>query len=88
SKGSVFPDELAIPRSVNGLIMVLFGGIQTIAGPIIGAISFTVLEDQLSRLDYWRAMLGAVILFVVLLAPQGIAGGLQQLAQAVTGRRR
>ena len=29
--------------------------------------------------DYWRAMLGAIILILVLLFPQGIAGGFQQL---------
>jgi len=28
SKGSIFPDEAAIPRSVDALVMVLLGGVQ------------------------------------------------------------
>ncbi len=31
--------------------------------------------------DYWRAMLGAIILILVLLVPQGIAGSIKQLAE-------
>jgi branched-chain amino acid transport system permease protein len=74
SKGSVFPDVLAIPRSIDGLIMVLLGGIQALAGPIVGATAFTLLEDQISRVDYWRLILGLVILAIVVLAPDGLAG--------------
>ncbi|MGH1477374.1 MAG: ABC transporter permease [Geminicoccales bacterium] len=74
SKGSVFPDFLAIPRSIDGLIMVLLGGVQTLAGPIVGATVFTLLEDQISRFDYWRLILGIIILTIVTLAPDGLAG--------------
>ncbi len=74
SKGSVFPDVLAIPRSIDGLIMVLLGGVQTLAGPIVGAAAFTLLEDQIARFDYWRLILGVVILTIVTLAPDGLAG--------------
>lgn len=74
SKGSVFPDFLAIPRSIDGLIMVLLGGVQALAGPIVGAAAFTLLEDQISRFDYWRLILGLVILTIVTLAPDGLAG--------------
>ncbi len=74
SKGSVFPDVLAIPRSIDGLIMVLLGGVQALAGPIVGAAAFTLLEDQIARFDYWRLILGMVILTIVTLAPDGLAG--------------
>ncbi|MGI9417300.1 MAG: ABC transporter permease, partial [Geminicoccaceae bacterium] len=70
----VFPDFLAIPRSIDGLIMVLLGGVQSLAGPIVGAVSFTLLEDQIARFDYWRLILGLVILTIVTLAPDGLAG--------------
>ncbi len=87
SKGSVFPDEMSIPRSVDGLIMVLLGGVQTVAGPVVGAASLTLLEDFISRLDYWRMMLGAVVIAIVVAAPQGIAGAFLQLIPARwTGR--
>ena len=79
SKGSVFPDFLAIPRSIDGLIMVLLGGVQALAGPIVGAAAFTLLEDQISRFDYWRLILGLVILAIVTLAPDGLAGAAARL---------
>lgn len=78
SKGSVFPDEMSIPRSFDALIMVLMGGVQTMAGPIVGGAFFTWLQDQISRLEYWRLVLGLLILALVLLFPQGIAGWLRQ----------
>src|SRR5690606_29104779 len=53
SKGSVFPDVMSIPRSIDGLMMVLLGGIKTLAGPVVGAASFHVLEDQISRFPFW-----------------------------------
>lgn len=82
SKGSISPESLHVSRSVDGLVMVLLGGLQTIVGPVVGAVSFTWLQDTMARsIEYWRAMLGAVILILVLLFPQGIAGFFQQLLE-------
>ncbi len=81
SKGSIFPDELAIPRSVDALVMVLLGGLHSLFGPLLGAGAFVLLEDWISRLDYWRFLLGLVILAIVLLAPDGIAGALRRSAR-------
>ena len=75
SKGSISPDTVSVNRSVDGLVMVLLGGLQTLAGPIVGAVTFTWLQDAVARnTDYWRALLGGVILLLVLVFPQGIAG--------------
>jgi branched-chain amino acid transport system permease protein len=75
SKGSISPDTMAVSRSVDGLVMVLLGGVQTLTGPVIGAGLFTWLQDTIARsTDYWRAMLGATIILIVLAFPQGIAG--------------
>ncbi|RZJ56590.1 MAG: ABC transporter permease, partial [Acidovorax sp.] len=80
SKGSISPETLHVGRSVDGLVMVLLGGIQTLAGPVVGAVTFTWLHDTVARnTDYWRAMLGAIILILVLLFPQGIAGAIKQV---------
>jgi branched-chain amino acid transport system permease protein len=49
SKGSISPETLSVPRSVDGLVMVLLGGVQTLAGPVWGAAHFTWLEDAVSR---------------------------------------
>lgn len=82
SKGSISPDALSVGKSVDGLVMVLLGGVQTLAGPWVGAGLFTWLHDTVARnTDYWRAVLGATMLVLVLLFPQGLAGFGQQLAQ-------
>jgi branched-chain amino acid transport system permease protein len=82
SKGSISPDTLAVPRSVDGLVMVLMGGVQTLTGPVLGAALFTWLQDEIARnTEYWRAILGAAILFIVLAFPQGVAGFVAQTAQ-------
>jgi branched-chain amino acid transport system permease protein len=83
AKGSVFPTYLAIGKSVDALIMVLLGGIGSLSGPIIGAFAFGGLEAELmARLPYWRALLGAVILALVLVAPTGITGLLESWSGA------
>ena len=75
SKGSISPEAISVSRSVDGLVMVMLGGIQTLFGPIAGAAVFTWLQDVIAReTDYWRALLGLVILTLVLLFPAGIAG--------------
>jgi branched-chain amino acid transport system permease protein len=79
SKGSISPETLSVPRSVDGLVMVFLGGVQTLTGPVWGAALFTWLEDAVSRsFAYWRAAVGAVILLLVLAFPQGVAGFLKE----------
>ncbi|WP_075221874.1 ABC transporter permease [Acuticoccus yangtzensis] len=87
SKGSVFPDTLAIGHSVDGLIMVLLGGVQSLLGPLFGAAAFVLIEDWVMRLDHWRAIFGVIILAIVLLAPDGIAGGVGRLLTLLRLRR-
>jgi len=80
SKGSISPDSMAVGKSVDGLVMVLLGGVQTLAGPVVGAVTFTWLQDSVARsTDYWRALLGGIVLLLVLAFPQGIAGFVRQV---------
>jgi branched-chain amino acid transport system permease protein len=80
AKGSISPETIGIGRSIDGLVMVLLGGIQTLTGPIIGAAVFAVLQDTIMRsTEYWRALLGGIILLLVLAFPSGIVGGFIKL---------
>lgn len=89
SKGGVAPDAMAVTKSVDGLVMVLLGGVQTLAGPVVGAAAFTWLHDTVARnTEYWRALLGATMLLLVLLFPQGIAGFAQQLRARIAPKKR
>ena len=79
SKGSISPDSMAVGKSVDGLVMVMLGGLQTLAGPLVGAVSFTWLQDTVARnTDYWRALLGGIVLLLVLVFPAGLAGFVAQ----------
>ncbi|WP_338664180.1 ABC transporter permease [Pararoseomonas sp. SCSIO 73927] len=79
-KGSIFPTYISIAHSVEALLMVLLGGLQTVAGPIIGALVYTGLADVLMRsTDLWRLVLGAVIVTLVVAFPEGIAGAVRRL---------
>ena len=79
SKGSISPETLAIPRSVDALVMVLLGGLNALAGPLLGATAFTWLSDTLARAtEYWHAVLGAMILLIVVAFPMGIGGAVHR----------
>jgi branched-chain amino acid transport system permease protein len=79
SKGSLSPDTLGIPRSVDALVMVLLGGVETLTGPVIGAALFTLLQDWITRATpYWHAVLGVSVVALTVLFPQGVAGTLRQ----------
>lgn len=78
SKGSVFPDEMSIQRSFDGLLMVLLGGVQTLSGPFVGASLFTWLHDALTTFEYWRLIIGIIIIALVVLFPQGVAGSFKR----------
>ncbi len=87
SKGSISPDVLGVGKSVDALIMVLLGGVDFAVGPLLGALTFTLLQDSLARnTEYWRAVMGGVMLLLVLVFPQGLAGGLHQLWSRWTSR--
>src|ERR1700743_2792739 len=48
-KGSLFPDVLGIPLSVDALVMVLLGGVETVSGAIVGGIVYKALSISLVR---------------------------------------
>src|SRR5262249_33507104 len=79
AKGTISPDVAWVSRSIDVMVMVLLGGIQTLTGPIVGAAVFTVLQDNVMRQTaFWRGLLGAVILLLVLVFPGGIVGALSK----------
>ena len=79
SKGSIAPDVLGVSRSVDGLVMVLLGGLHALSGPLAGAAAYTWLQDAAARsTEYWHAVLGLAILALVLAFPEGLAGALRR----------
>ncbi len=85
SKGSVFPNELEITKSFDGLIVVFLGGVKTLSGGVVGAASLELVKDYLTRIEYWRLALGLLIIVVVVLAPNGIVGSLRKAWERLRG---
>ena len=79
-RGSVFPNDLSIATSIDGLVMVLLGGLQTLTGPVVGAATYHLLQAELLRHfeAHWRLILGGVIIVLVIAFPNGIVGSLKQ----------
>ena len=75
--------EIAV--SFDALIMVFLGGVQSLTGPIAGASVFVLLQDWLSRFEYWRLLMGLLIIFIVILLPGGLAGAADQM-RSIFGR--
>ncbi|WP_439141006.1 ABC transporter permease [Planktotalea sp.] len=83
SKGSIFPNELEIARSFDALIVVFLGGVKTLAGGVVGGAALEGAKDYITRFEYWRLLLGLLIIFVVIVAPDGIAGTLRKWAEKI-----
>jgi branched-chain amino acid transport system permease protein len=78
--GFVSPDELYWTRSGEVLVMVLLGGAGTLAGPAVGAAVVLILQNVASSVtERWTMIMGAAFVAVVLTAPRGLAGLLEDL---------
>lgn len=69
----VGPGELGFFVSLTYIIFLLFGGMYTLWGPILGAVILTVLPEALRFAHEYRLILyGLVIVAVVLWRPEGL----------------
>jgi branched-chain amino acid transport system permease protein len=74
-KGSVFPDNAGISLSVDALVMVLLGGVETVSGALVGAIVYKALAIWLvSYTELSKLVLGGVIVLMVVAFPKGLVG--------------
>ncbi|MFY0407170.1 branched-chain amino acid ABC transporter permease [Solicola sp. PLA-1-18] len=78
----VTPDSIfSVGFTASMIFVVLIGGIGTIEGPILGAVVYYVLQDQLADLgSLYLVVLGVVAIVVVLAAPKGLWGLLTRVA--------
>jgi len=87
SKGSIDPTLMGIETSVDLLVMILLGGLQTISGPLLGAAIFHAIKDSVMPLtDHWRLLLGAAIIAIVFFFPRGVVGGIADAAARLRAR--
>ena len=73
--GLADPELVYWTQSGQLVFMAVLGGFSNFFGPIIGALAFTLLQDQLQSLtQYWRFILGAILALIVIGFPGGLAG--------------
>lgn len=69
----VSPSQLGFFVSLNYVIFLLFGGLQTLAGPVFGAVLLTALPEALRFANQYRLILyGLIIVVVMLWRPDGV----------------
>lgn len=69
------PDAFGFMKSIDILVIVVFGGMGSIAGSVIGAIALSIISLLLQNVPELRMVIYSVILFVIMVyRPQGIMG--------------
>ena len=67
------------------VVMAIFGGMSQLYGPVIGAVIFAYMEEQLlTRFpEYFMLTFGIILVLFIVYLPDGLVGLVQKL-----GRRR
>jgi branched-chain amino acid transport system permease protein len=81
----VSPEVFLFTYTVTMVIMVVAGGKGTLAGPVVGAVLFTVLPEALRAATSWQwqmLLYGILLVAVLFFLPEGIVPALRQLRPA------
>ena len=77
--GFVTPSSFSFLQSILFVLVVMIGGAESFAGPVVGAIVVGVLPELLSSLEEYRLLLfGSLLLVVLWVAPDGVVGLVQR----------
>lgn len=83
-----FPLLLNWTASADPIFTTLIGGLNSFAGPAVGALILGLLRDYLTRkFVYFNAILGTVLLLIILFLPGGIMEGVDRLRTRLRRRR-
>ncbi len=76
----VAPDSFPFSQSILFLLAVIVGGAGSLFGPVVGAAITVLLPELLSQLAEYRLLfVGALLLSVLWLAPEGVIGLVNRL---------
>jgi branched-chain amino acid transport system permease protein len=74
----VSPSTVALAQSVEGVLMMIAGGVGTLFGGFVGAAAIIALENAVSAYtERWQTVLGATFILIMIFAPEGIIGALR-----------
>jgi branched-chain amino acid transport system permease protein len=82
------PSSMSWMVSGELIVMVVLGGMGSVFGPFLGALTFFGVEEVLKGwTQHWMAVFGLAILGVAMVGKSGVLGWLEQLSRPVTGGR-
>lgn len=74
--GFIQPIMFKLVKSTELTIIVIFGGLGSVSGSVIGALLLTFLPEILRSFYEWRLVVyGAAVILIMITRPQGIMGG-------------
>jgi branched-chain amino acid transport system permease protein len=74
----VSPSTVALAQSVEGVLMMILGGVGTLFGGFVGAAVIIALENIVSAYtERWQMVLGVTFVVLMIFAPEGIIGKLR-----------
>jgi branched-chain amino acid transport system permease protein len=76
----VSPSTVALAQSVEGVLMMIAGGVGTLFGGFVGAAAIIALENAVSAYtERWQMVLGVTFILIMIFAPEGIIGMLRAM---------
>jgi branched-chain amino acid transport system permease protein len=74
--GYIQPIMFKLVKSTELTIIVIFGGLGSVSGSVVGTILLTFLPELLRSFANWRLVLyGAAVIMIMISRPQGLMGG-------------
>ena len=74
--GFLQPRMFNLVRSTELTIMVIFGGLGSVSGSVLGATVLGSMPEALRQFADWRLVLyGALVVFIMIVRPSGLMGG-------------
>jgi branched-chain amino acid transport system permease protein len=87
-KGSAFPAYADISTSFDALVMALLGGLQSLNGPVFGAVMYRALKIYLQMgFTHWPIVMGLALILLAMFLPRGVGGAAEQLRARLARRR-
>ena len=84
----ISPSTADFLHSALPMVMVVLGGVGTLLGPLLGAVIVLAISQVLSSyVDRWQTVLGVLFIAAVILAPEGLVGGIRAAATKLRTRR-
>ncbi|HAE20932.1 MAG TPA: branched-chain amino acid ABC transporter permease, partial [Spirochaetaceae bacterium] len=72
------PKMFSLIKSTELTIIVIFGGLGSISGSVLGAVVLTFLPELLRAVDKWRLVAyGAAVILIMISRPRGLMGGME-----------